>query len=233
MADNEQPTAQDLARVEWRRAHKGEAEVPDMMTPAERQRRTFENNNNYRRPEDLFDVFNYDNAFGSFTEEEEQVFAEAFKFTPKDFDNIAKFLPGRTAADCMHYYNATKPSGLLKDDSLRTRDARRVGPRKEDMYFYADNTPKVSSKTKRNMDSKPINQHIKQLQKELGGKGPNSSTPSHRAISVLSLYLDQTSLSYDSLPGTIKYPRRQTSHLPSLERCPSAGEEVGHSLPRQ
>ena len=130
--------SEETARIEQEKADREakknqadmekEAHVPDMMTAAELCRAAFVDNNRYRDPETLTQVFAYEPPVDNFSEEEQKLFVAAFKETPKKWGEIASLLgPHRTYKDCIHHYYATKWDGRFRDNRARKLKGVRRG----------------------------------------------------------------------------------------------------------
>lgn len=98
-----------------------EAVIPEMRDEEMRARRVFKNSNRYRSAWRLTEIFGYEPPLTDFTEEEQQVFIDAFKERPKKWGEIASRLPGRTYQDCIHHYYAFKWDGRFRETKGRRR----------------------------------------------------------------------------------------------------------------
>ena len=102
----------------WYRAPSEILEVPSQ----ERVKKVSVNSSRLRPPESLITVFEYANTIEPpFSVEEQWKFAVAYKETPGDFGTIASVLPGRTRADCVRHYNATKEGKRYQCESNESK----------------------------------------------------------------------------------------------------------------
>ena len=165
-----------------------EAVVPAMLTPKEIQREKLIDNNGYRHPDSLLTVFDYRNYYKTFTAKEELLFAQAFKKVPKDFGFIAEHLPGRTAGECIRYYNDHKFDGRFK---LVTETAwLEKLAQKESMYDYGGDDAPPPPPVKKGIKGHMIDAHIKQLRDMLDNQAQLLNTRSAgvaRKVTILPL----------------------------------------------
>lgn len=92
-------------------------------------------------PKDALAVFGYHNRMEPFDLVEQLIFAVAFSKSPKEFEEIAMLLPGRTGKDCIDHYYEKKWDGRFKTESKLAKMAERrerFGSKYEQMQFDYD-----------------------------------------------------------------------------------------------
>lgn len=104
-----------------------EAVVPPMLKPADVELMIFKDTNR-RVPFDLaLDIFAYIPPEDDFTEEEQDLFIQAYCLNPKKWGKIAESIPGRTYQDCIIHYYLTKIQTRYKDLWRRAQPRRKRG----------------------------------------------------------------------------------------------------------
>lgn len=102
-----------------------EAVISPMLKPADEELRMFKDTNR-RVPDDLaLDIFAYVPPEDDFTEEEQDLFIQAYCLNPKKWGKIAESIPGRTYQDCILHYYLTKNQTRYKDLWRRAQPRRK------------------------------------------------------------------------------------------------------------
>ncbi|KAI5277880.1 hypothetical protein KEM52_004810, partial [Ascosphaera acerosa] len=115
--------------TEWPDLSK-EAEIPDMLDPAERQSTIFKDTNQLVDVNDALEVFAFYPEPDDFTPDEHKLFMEAFMQNPKKWGKIAENIPGRDYQQCIKHYYMTKLEVQYKA-RLNKRVYRRRGRGKQ------------------------------------------------------------------------------------------------------
>lgn len=98
-----------------------EAVVPPLMDDDLMRRTMFKNSNNHRQPSQLIAIFGFQPPPDDFTEDEHEIFLQAYRERPKKWGEIASLLPGRTYQHCIHYYYRHKWDGRFKETKRKSR----------------------------------------------------------------------------------------------------------------
>lgn len=91
-----------------------EADIPDMLPPAEIRRRVFQDNSQARQPKDAIRIFDFVPPTDDFTEAEDTALRQEYRENIKAWGRIAKAVSrvpgsnGRTYKECINHYYATK-----------------------------------------------------------------------------------------------------------------------------
>ncbi|TLD30125.1 hypothetical protein E2P81_ATG06778 [Venturia nashicola] len=91
-----------------------EADIPDMLPPAELRRRVFQDNSQARQPKDAIRIFDFVPPPDDFTEAEDTALRQEYRENIKAWGRIAKAVSnvpgsnGRTYKECINHYYATK-----------------------------------------------------------------------------------------------------------------------------
>ncbi|KIW15463.1 hypothetical protein PV08_05509 [Exophiala spinifera] len=102
-----------------------EAVVPPMLKPADAELLIFKDTNR-SVPDDLaLDIFAYVPPEDDFTEEEQELFIQAYCLNPKKWGKIAESIPNRTYQDCIIHYYLTKNKTRYKDLWRRAQPRRK------------------------------------------------------------------------------------------------------------
>ncbi|KAJ9108092.1 hypothetical protein QFC19_002557 [Naganishia cerealis] len=109
------------------RALKTEAIVPDMELDPEVYRLAYNDDNSFVLDPLQFYDHGKGEKQGEWTDDEERKFRKLYAAYPKQFGEIAKGLPGKTAAQCVKHYYLTKKKRSFKEGAGRNAQRQASG----------------------------------------------------------------------------------------------------------
>jgi hypothetical protein len=104
-----------------------EAEIPDMLSPVEREKGRYGEYTNLIRPDRVLATFEVLPPIQNFTDWEKDTFEKAMIEYPKQWGKIAMQLPGRNYKHCIQYYYLVKHEENFKEKLNRRVKGRRKG----------------------------------------------------------------------------------------------------------